>query len=83
MDASNRIHYIGSQGLSSKRQRCLNRFSGQAGMGVKNLFDGFAGRQLFQNKLDGDARPGDDRFTHHYRWVGHNQLLHVHSPHKR
>ena len=39
-----------------------NGLTGQPGMRVETLFDGFAGSQLFRDEIDGDACPGGDGF---------------------
>ncbi len=55
-----RIYHIGTQGFLGKRQRCLDRLSGQTGMRREKLIDRFSSGQLFQDELDRDACSSND-----------------------
>jgi hypothetical protein len=56
----------------------VDGFSREARVRFENLLGGLAGRELFEDKLDRDARARDDGLTHHHGGVGLNQIR-VHS----
>ncbi len=57
----------------SKVERSQHGFTREAWMGLHDLLNGFARRELFEKEFDRDARAGDDRLSHHDAGIGLNE----------
>ena len=65
-----------SDGIGGVRQRRTNIVESQSRIGVKEIFEGRAFRQLSKKKFDGHTRSPDNRFTLHYVGVDLDSLSH-------